>query len=344
MGKPDRSPDRLWLSRDRKVGPRGYWQDPWRNKPGRWIPSVGAAFGLPSGVSCPGRTSFCDSCYGARSENSPGVAPLLAHNLQLLTEAATVENMAALLDDLVDTYTVEADNADVDDDDRMFRIHWDGDFYSTDYAEAWCRTIEDHPDVRFWAYTRSFRAPVDVVEILVDLPNLALYLSVDTDNHAAAQLQLDRWPRLRAAWCAVDYKTGHRMSVLRHQKAIPCPENAGRMPLMADGRGACLDCRLCPDGRRDVIFSTSHRLDVNQPVRLIRKEVGPTQRAAETFTCGWAPCSTTFTREPGARGRKPTYCSRTCQVKAYQASLKAPGHGPSRHTDPIPFEVTSDSG
>lgn len=70
----------LHLSFDRKVSPTGTWQESRR----RWIPTTPNSFGLPSGSTCPGATEFCESCYGAASEQSAGVAELLERNRRLL--------------------------------------------------------------------------------------------------------------------------------------------------------------------------------------------------------------------------------------------------------------------
>ena len=39
--------------------------------------------------------------------------------------------------------------------DKLFRIHWDGDFFSDLYAAAWKETILANPDVQFWVDRKS---------------------------------------------------------------------------------------------------------------------------------------------------------------------------------------------
>lgn len=312
-------PDVLHLTRDRKVAPRGQRQ-PGGVRPGRWLATITNSFGLPSGLSCPGKTDWCEGiCYAELSENSAGVRGAMMHNARLLSEAGTVDGMAALLSEMLRRYWKQA--ARLPAEDRLFRIHWDGDFFSVDYATAWAKVIRACPQVQFWAYTRSFRPPVDVVPVLAGIPNLALYLSVDEYNVEDAIVQRATYD-VHLALCADDYRTGRWLADLIDQPpkpAIVCPENVGRMPLMTDGRGACVECRVCVDGRRDVLFSTSHRENVNEaPVAL-------TQRRPSNLPAAYGPpmpghcelieCSAKLPLHSG-RGRPKKYCDEQCRWKA----------------------------
>lgn len=259
----------LHLSKDRKVSPRGIYQ----HSRSRWVPTVANSFGLPAGLSCPGKTEFCVSCYGARAEQYQGVEEALDRNLRLLLDAGTVDGMTVLLARMMERFKRDADRLELAGRDRIFRIHWDGDFFSIDYAAAWARVIAACPDIQFWAYTRSFTDPVNVVPTLAGVDNLNLYLSVDAANIDAAAPVLADWPGVHLAGCAVDYRHAREYA----PDAVICPENAGRMPLMEDGRGACVDCGVCPEGRRDVLFSTSHRLDA-VAVTIGRTRGGPVQQ------------------------------------------------------------------
>jgi hypothetical protein len=250
---------RLHLSRDRKVSPRGTYQE----KDDRWLPSIPNSLGLPAGESCPGRTPFCGRCYAVRCEHGKGVRAAMQHNLRLLRHARTVPAMAALLDEAITYFEDVASRRRVDPADWLFRIHWDGDFFSITYARAWARVIAAHPRTQFWTYTRSFTPRVDVVPVLADLDNLALYLSVDRWNLDHARRQVEQRPTLHLAGSAEDFATGRLLTTLARGLAptssLVCPENAGQMKLMDHGRGACTDCRVCPAGRSDVVFATSRR-------------------------------------------------------------------------------------
>jgi hypothetical protein len=257
--------DGLTLSRDRKVAPGGYWDANY----GRWVPNIRNSFGLPAGRSCPGQTAWCrDICYGANAERSAGVHGALERNLELLQEAGTVEAMAELLTQAVARFAAVAERRRLFPEERIFRIHWDGDFFSTDYAEAWLLTVDRFPEITFWCYTRSFVAPVDVVPILGDVENLRLYLSVDEHNAAAAHEQVRQHPRVHLALCAETYNEAKMLAPGRW--SIVCPENDGRMELMKDGRGACVTCGLCPNGRADVRFKTSRPSDKRRSLPVIQ--------------------------------------------------------------------------
>lgn len=306
----------LHLSKDRKVSPHGIYQA----SRDRWLPTVHNSFGLPSGESCPGKTPFCTSCYAAISENSQGVAEAMRYNLQLLTQARTVSGMTRLLAHMIARYRMEAQRIGLPPKDRIFRIHWDGDFFSTDYAQAWANVIRDNAGVQFWAYTRSFVPPVDVVPILAGIPNLVLYLSVDEWNAEHARAQVARYPDVLLAYCTIDYKTGRQLAGDR--KAIVCPENAERMPLMKDGRGACVDCQLCPKGRSDVLFSTSHREDVSViGAPTIRRSNAPEAREPVTDAC--RGCRGAIERTTGP-GRPRQYCE-SCRPSTRREAVSVHG-------------------
>lgn len=263
---------RLHLSKDRKVSPKGYDGGTYltnngkgKRKPRGYVASLANSFGLPAGHTCPGATAFCESCYALDAETyRTQVARAMDHNLDLLLAAGTVEGMEALLVEMLGRFRHSFDRTGLPERDRVFRIHWDGDFFSIDYAEAWASVIAHNPDVRFWVYTRSFRAPVDVVPNLAPLANCALYLSTDEYNWGDAHAVVARWPQVRLALCATDYRQGRDLA-LPGTRPIVCPENKGTLPLMNDsGRGACVECLLCVKGNRDIIFSTSHVEDVDE--------------------------------------------------------------------------------
>jgi len=64
------------------------------------------------------------------------------------------------------------------------RVHVGGDFYDADYAEKWLEIGKRFPEVRFLAYTRSWRVPEvrEILEEIRKLPNFALYASTDVDT------------------------------------------------------------------------------------------------------------------------------------------------------------------
>ena len=258
----------LNLTADRKVSPLSRW-----TTSKGWTPDILNAFGLSAGVSCPGATVHCigtadkrGPCYALALETQwTSVRNLAQHNYDTLQACGDdVDAMVALLAAAMVVYRASHAKAERRTGrllPMVFRIHWDGDYYSTAYAEAWRRVILANPDVRFWSYTRSFVPACDVTPILSDLPNLALYLSVDDANDAWARVALTLRPSLLVARMAPTVAEGRDAVVAMGRRRAPaCPENVKRVPMVNDaGEGACVTCGLCIDGRRDVIFSTTNR-------------------------------------------------------------------------------------
>jgi ferredoxin len=239
-------------------------------------PNIKNAFGLLSGAdySCPGMTSVCAKvCYAGKLE---GLYPAFRDVMQANWDAIRVMDyptMLVQLGALIGQFVADCDRTDKRNVkagrklvDRVFRIHHDGDFFSLDYARAWADVCRAWPDVRFWAYTRSFTPSLNVVPALAGIPNLTLYLSVDEDNreHAAAALVSAQGATVRVATLADTAEQAKALTASTTGRAIvPCPEVMGKLPLVVgergdtDRRGACVACGLCVQGRKDVAFSVS---------------------------------------------------------------------------------------
>lgn len=250
----------LKVSRDRKVSPYSVW----RPAAKRWEPAVANSFGLPagppsSGGSCPGATAFCEGCYAKPLEiGFPSVGRLVSHNLATLKSAgANVAALASLLRPVVATFVKECERAEKKTGSvvqRVYRIHWDGDFYSRPYTAAWRIIIDENPGVQFWAYTRSF----DVVDILESAPNLALYLSVDAENATRAKATHKRFPSTRLAFCAATWEGTEAVAAKfpGESRGARCPALTGKVPMVnAKGVGACVTCTLCVAGKNNVRFA-----------------------------------------------------------------------------------------
>jgi hypothetical protein len=118
-------------------------------------------FSLPAGHSCPfalicktkadpitGKiTDGPDTkfrCFAASAEALyPAVRKARWHNFELLREAKSLENMAALIDSSLHK------NASI------VRIHVAGDFFNEQYFKAWVHVAKLRPEVIFYAYTTS---------------------------------------------------------------------------------------------------------------------------------------------------------------------------------------------
>lgn len=126
---------------------------------------------LPPFVTCPGCSEWCFShCYNAdeRSEVYP---------IQRWRENWwTFLNAPQQLEARINTQLSEAPGR------VAVRIHSSGDFFSTEYIHFWLRIISNHPEVKFWAYTRSWAVEElkRGMQLLYGLPNMSLFASYDT--------------------------------------------------------------------------------------------------------------------------------------------------------------------
>jgi ferredoxin len=218
-------------------------------------PTIANTFGLPSGkaYSCPGETSVCSKvCYAGKLEKVyKGVRETLLHNWNLLKDADhdTMEN---LLQDMIDDFKKDCDKREAP---KLFRIHWDGDFFSKEYAFAWKHVILNNPDVQFWVYTRVKIA----AEMLKNIDNLSLYFSADSENIKTA-VELKQQHGVRMAYLAQNFAVGQEtMKELISKPGAKCPENAKRIPLISTNGSACVSCGLCVYNKADIVFSASKK-------------------------------------------------------------------------------------
>lgn len=218
-------------------------------------PTIANTFGLPAGkeYSCPGATSICESvCYAGKLEKVyKGVKAVLIHNWNLLKDADG-PTMVSLLDDMIVDFKKDCDKRNAP---KLFRIHWDGDFFNDTYAYAWKTVIVNHPDVKFWVYTRVSSA----VAILTDIPNLSLYFSTDDENRDIAQ-SLRGLHGTRLAYLGKTFAvTETVMKDLTGKVGAKCPENNKSIPLISSAGSACVSCGLCVFGKADIRFSASKK-------------------------------------------------------------------------------------
>ena len=155
----------LLRSKDRKVANAV--------SPNGKTPTIANTFGLPAGkaYSCPGATSVCESvCYAGKLEKVfPTVKKNLLHNWELLKDA-DLDTMEALLSEMIDEFIIDCNKRSAP---KLFRIHWDGDFFNDTYTQAWKNVILNNTDIQFWVYTRVKSAAL----MLKDIKNLSLYYS-----------------------------------------------------------------------------------------------------------------------------------------------------------------------
>jgi len=186
-------------------------------------PTIANTFGLPAGknFSCPGATSVCESvCYAGKLERGyKGVKAVLLHNWELLKDADhdTMEN---LLQEMIEDFRKDCEKKDAP---KLFRIHWDGDFFNDTYTFAWKHVILNNPDIQFWVYTRVATA-ADMLK--------------DIENFAIGQADLK----------AMIGKVGAK-----------CPENKKAIPLIDKEGSACVKCSLCVYNKADIVFSAKKK-------------------------------------------------------------------------------------
>lgn len=238
----------LRLSTDRKTTPSA-------SKNGK-VANISNAFGLLSGkdYSCPGQTAACEAvCYAGKLERIFGGFRAVMESNWHAVKDASVSDMARSLDHIVKEFSAAADKRNCD---KAFRIHHDGDFFSRGYARAWASVIRNNPDVEFWAYTRSFTPGCNVVDILADIPNLVLYLSVDNGNSEWVSEIIAEHPSILLATLTDTAADGaDMMNEWRNRPGAACPEVMGRIPLITVNGGACISCSLCPKGKADIRFA-----------------------------------------------------------------------------------------
>ena len=217
--------------------------------------AIANTFGLPAGkaYSCPGATSICESvCYAGKLEKLfPGVKTNLLHNWSLLKDADH-ETMVSLLSEMIADFVADCNKKNAP---RLFRIHWDGDFFNDTYTNAWKFVIENNPDIQFWVYTRVKSAAL----ILNGTANLSLYFSADADNvKTAVDLKINNG--IRMAYLAKNFAIGQAdVKEMIGKPAAKCPENNKQIPLISSAGSACVSCSLCVYSKSDIIFSATKK-------------------------------------------------------------------------------------
>jgi hypothetical protein len=212
-------------------------------------------FGLPAGknFSCPGATSVCESvCYAGKLEKLfPTVKKNLLHNWELLRNA-DMETMLVLLDEMIVDFVNDCNKKDAP---KLFRIHWDGDFFNDTYTNAWKTVITNHPEIQFWVYTRVRSAAL----ILNGIDNLSLYYSTDSENKAIG-VELKNTHSIRLAYLAKNFAIGQAdMKELFNKPGAKCPENLKAIPLISQKGSACVSCGLCVYSKADIVFSATKK-------------------------------------------------------------------------------------
>ena len=217
--------------------------------------SIANTFGLPAGkaYSCPGATTVCETvCYAGKLEKVfPGVKKNLLHNWALLKDA-DLDTMQVLLSEMIDEFVVDCNKRNAP---KLFRIHWDGDFFNDTYTQAWKNIILNNTDIQFWVYTRVKSAAL----VLKGIENLSLYYSTDSENKSiGVTLKNDHGVKL--AYLAKNFLVGQAdMKEMIGKVGAKCPENKKAIPLISQNGSACVSCSLCVYSKSDIVFSSSKK-------------------------------------------------------------------------------------
>ncbi len=146
-------------------------------------------FDLPAVVTCPGRSRLCAKhCYARRSRFC---FPQVRERIAWCYEQSKRDDFAPRLTDELYRKGVV-----------ICRFHVSGDFYSPGYTRKVKEVAENSPQVAFWAYTRSYRAPpiAEVLWELAALDNFSLWLSADDETGFPPHVP----EGVRVAWMQTD--------------------------------------------------------------------------------------------------------------------------------------------
>jgi hypothetical protein len=225
-------------------------------------PKIANAFGLPAGkaFACPGATSFCERiCYAGKLEKVyKGVKAVLVRNFETLLYADYLDGIDGMAEEIRNMIRMFDAECVYRNAPKLFRIHWDGDFFSVDYAEAWARVIREFPEIKFWVYTRSFSDSLNVLPEIVGIDNLTVYLSADPVNIELANKRAAEYG-VNIATVADTFDDARATILDSARKTYACPENRKSIPIISEKGSACVRCGICIDGRGDVLFSRTKR-------------------------------------------------------------------------------------
>lgn len=233
MSSVTKADDAIWPTSDRKVRKYKNQFNTYGLMPGLLETCPGATVG--EGGCCqikPGRKQ--PTCYvmGLLSAYK-GVKNILWHNTQLLKQADKASKEALLVREFQRFINAETKRTQRTGEKPWlhYRLHWSGDFFDYDYAEAAALAMRKFPSIHFWTYTRSFF----VLPMLQYVKNLTLYLSLDADNITTG---LDRYYHFRTL-----FKPGNlQICYLSPTKENDFEQRWSKAKQCAPGRG-CWDSK-----------------------------------------------------------------------------------------------------
>ena len=176
------------------------------------------AFNLPAVSTCPGAGICREYCFASAEQKRHPSA--MAHRQQSLELSKSIEFIATITAELSKLRNRHI----VRNTDFAIRIHASGDFYSMEYIRNWFRIMEAHPNIQFYAYTKSIALmkrigyfPANFICIYSEGGNQDALIDTQIDRHArifgSEQLALDAGYTLAneddaAAWQSTSNKIG----------------------------------------------------------------------------------------------------------------------------------------
>lgn len=183
---------------------------------------------LPVVITCPSASQWClRHCYNADLRTDK--YPINEWNKNLQFYINDKDKLESILLNILQEENVT----------KAVRIHSSGDFFENEYVNFWKRIIEKTPEVRYWAYTRSWtgKSLLNTLEELKRLKNIQLFASWDKSM-----------PNPPKDW---------RKSIVYNQNEIVantgiiCPEQSGLSP-------NCATCNYCIAKKRGDVYFILH--------------------------------------------------------------------------------------
>jgi hypothetical protein len=187
---------------------------------------------LPVVITCPGASQWClRHCYNADLREEKFPIHEWNKNLKFFLEDPKLLK-AKLLEKLKSASSSIA-----------VRIHSSGDFFSKDYIQFWSEIIRETPQVKYWAYTRSWIKTdlINDLQLLKESTNLQLFASWDNTMDDPP----NDWRK------SIVYSDDDVLSTNRISAGIICPEQSGISP-------NCATCNYCINKDKGDVYFILH--------------------------------------------------------------------------------------
>jgi hypothetical protein len=139
----------------------------------------------------------------------------------------------------------------------VFRIHPSGDFYTALYVHKWIRIIKRFPQIKFYAYTRSWRKSylLSALLELAALENVQLWWSADKSTHALGEIPPPT-PRVLVAYMQSSddepipaytdliFRVKRKAQIRAIDRKPVCPVETG-VAYEKGKKPTCSSCKLC---------------------------------------------------------------------------------------------------